>query len=338
MSNILVTGGAGFIGHHLINEILASDPKAVVYLIDDLSNNVISPMSHWSSEAVREVLPQMIDYYEQNKDSKKPRIIMVNSDFSHPNIISLIEKKTFRSVFHLAAKPRVEWSVENPVKSTTENFTKVLNIAKACADSGTRLIFSSTAAVYGNSKNLPATENDNSILPTSPYGLSKLCVEKYLFLFEQLYNLDWAALRYFNVYGPAQPGDSPYSTVVSAWCHKAKEGMPLRSDGDGTQTRDMIHVKDVVLANLIVSRQEKLKHRVFNVGTETSISNNEILKYFLEKNYNNISHAPERVGDVKHTLSDTTSLRSLGWAPTFKFDTQLGKEGRVSELSGGIWS
>ena len=319
MNKVLITGGAGFIGHHLINEILVTDTETIVYLVDDLSNNVVNPVEYFANFKVREILPQMIDFYDNTTDTRKPRVVIVNSDFSHPNIISLINDGMFKTVFHLAAKPRVEWSVENPIESTNENFTKVLNIAMACAKSETRLVFSSTAAVYGNSDKLPVWENDTSAVPTSPYGLSKLCVEKYLALFEDLFGLDWVALRYFNVYGPAQPGDSAYSTVVSAWCHKAGENKPLRSDGDGTQTRDMIYVHDVVTANICVSKEKKLYNRVFNVGTETSVSNNDILKFFTDKGYTNVTTAPERKGDVKHTLAQTALLKALGWRPKTTF-------------------
>ena len=316
MKKVLVTGGAGFIGHHLVNELIKSD--CVVYIVDDFSNSVIDPLSYWEDK-VRNVLPQMIEYYDIESDSKRPRIIVLSGDYANQSITKLVSSGTFDTVYHLAAKPRVEWSVENPIESTDENMFKVLSLAKACSSGNTRLVFSSTAAVYGNTDCLPTSESDLKD-PQSPYGLSKLCVEKYLHLFNNLYGLDWVALRYFNVYGPAQPGNSPYSTVVSAWCHKALSAEPLRSDGDGTQTRDMIHVYDVVSANIAVAAAKNLNQRIFNVGSSKSISNNDIRKYFEQRGFTNVTHAPSRVGDVKHTLADISEITKLGWKPQIDFD------------------
>ena len=125
MNKVLITGGAGFIGHHLIDELLRTE-NTVIYLVDDLSNNVVDPNSYWEEADVRSVLSQMVPYYDQSTDPKSPRIIVVNSDFANANIVSLIETGEFKTVFHLAAKPRVQWSVENPIESTTENFGKTL--------------------------------------------------------------------------------------------------------------------------------------------------------------------------------------------------------------------
>jgi UDP-glucose 4-epimerase len=202
--------------------------------------------------------------------------------------------------------------------STNENFTKVLKLAKSCADGKSRLVFSSTAAVYGDTDSLPTVESTEKN-PQSPYGLSKYCVEQYLALFGSLYSLDWAALRYFNVYGPAQPGDSPYSTVVSAWCTKALNNEPLRSDGDGNQTRDMVHVDDVVSANIIVANTTSLEERIFNVGSGKAVSNNQIREFFVERGYDQVVHAETRKGDVRHTLSDTSKLEKLGWNCIYSF-------------------
>jgi UDP-glucose 4-epimerase len=310
-AKVIVTGGAGFIGHHLVNKLVKSG--TTVYLVDDQSNAVIQPDS-WQEEGIsfREVLPQMLEYYDLESDIKNPKIINLKCDYSSLAIIKLIATGKIKTVFHLAAKPRVEWSVQNPVISTAENFVKVLPLLHICAENNTRFVFSSTAAVYGDVESLP-TQEDSETNPNSPYGLAKLCVEKYMSLFENLYGLDWAALRYFNVYGPAQPGDSPYSTVVSAWCCKAMAGQPLRSDGTGEQTRDMVYVDDVVNANIAVSEKSVLPYRVFNVGSGERQSNNQIRQRFIEKGYTAVQHQPERPGDVKDTLANIERLKSIGW-------------------------
>lgn len=320
-SKVIVTGGAGFVGHHLVTKLL--EEGNLVYLVDDMSAAVIQP-SKIKGAISREVIPQMLQYYDLDDDPQNPNLIHLNCDYSSPSILALIKNENISTVFHLAAKPRVSWSVEYPVLSTNENFFGVLPLLKVCADEAVRFVFSSTAAVYGNVESLPILEGDKTN-PTSPYGLSKLCVEQYMSLFEDLYGLDWVALRYFNIYGPAQPGDSPYSTVVSAWCYKALANEPLRSDGDGTQTRDMVYVDDVVSANLIVSKAKDLKHRVYNVATEKRYSNNEIRKVFENMGYKEVVHSPERVGDIKHTLANADKLRSLGWQPKTEFYDGLKK-------------
>lgn len=327
----LVTGGAGFIGHHLVKSLVSSG--STVYLVDDLSASVIDVENYFKENniTVRSILPQMLEHYNVDNDTRNPSVVFINSDFSHPSILQLIESKQIKTVFHLAAKPRVEWSVENPIKSTEENFTKSIDLARSCALGDSRIVFSSTAAVYGDVENLP-TEEGTAKNPESPYGLAKLCVEKYMALFEKLYSLDWVALRYFNVYGPAQPGDSPYSTVVSAWCHKVCMDEPLRSDGDGEQTRDMIYVDDVVTANMCVANAKTFTTRIFNVGSSKAVSNNYIRSLFVKKGYDKVNNAPARKGDVRHTLADTTNLRALGWQPDVDFDLGMEKVFKYWEL------
>lgn len=320
MKRVLVTGGLGFIGYHLSKELLKEADQ--VWIVDDFSNNV----SHAKDFGVtcRNLLPNLIPSYLAHAGSNdNPKIVMLEADFSHKEIIHVVRTGFFDKVFHLAAKPRVQWSVENPEVSTVENFNKSIALAKAAADGKTRFVFSSTSAAYGDGVWRP-TKEDSKTNPNSPYGLAKLCVEEYLKLYEKLYNLDWVALRYFNVYGPKQAGDSPYSTAVAAWCNKALLKEPLRSDGDGEQTRDMIHVDDVVSANICVANAElESGQRIFNVGSGTSYSNNTILDMFKGRGFKNVVHSPEREGDVKHTLADISKLKKLGWAPKVTFEEGL---------------
>ncbi len=322
MEKVIVTGGAGFIGHHLVKKLVSLGK--LVYLVDDQSSAVVNPLTAPTDTSVREVLPQMLEFYNVDTDPATPKVVYLNCDYSSLAILKLIYTGQIKTVFHLAAKPRVEWSVQNPVVSTTENFAKVLPLLKACADKNTRFVFSSTAAVYGDVKTLPTLEEDETN-PKSPYGLAKLCVEKYMDLFNELYGLDYAALRYFNVYGPGQPGDSPYSTVVSAWCTKALAGEALRSDGDGEQTRDMVYVDDVVSANIVVSEITDLPYRVFNVGSGQRVSNNYIRQKFVDKGHGKVTHADARPGDVRDTLASIVKIESLGWKTETAFDEGLKK-------------
>ena len=325
--NVLVTGGAGFIGHHLVKNLV--EDNNVVYLVDDLSSSVIDVENYFQQQdiSVRSILPQMLEHYSHIDDPRNPSVVFINSDFVHPSIRNFIETEKVETVFHLAAKPRVEWSVENPIESTAENFSKPALLARSCATGKARLIFSSTAAVYGDVGELP-TKETNAKNPQSPYGLAKLCAEKYFELFEKLYDLDWVSLRYFNVYGPGQMGDGPYSTAVSAWCNATFSGKTLRSDGDGEQTRDMVYVGDVVDANILASEApvDTVAGKSFNVATGSSISNNEILEMFKDQfeELIQVEHAPERPGDVRATLADVTWAETcLGFRAKVKFSEGL---------------
>ena len=309
MKNYLITGGLGFIGGHLTQRLLRED--CVIYIADDRSNASVHERDF--DAPFRTILTGLSDAYNWEDDQRAPRIIIFDGDCAHHKLLTRIGSGMFDAVFHMAALPRVEFSIQNPVETTRINLMKSLEIAMACAQGNTRIIFSSTAAIYGNS---PVPTKESSLcLATSPYGIAKSSVESFFRLFHDLYGLDWVSLRYFNVYGPGQKGDSPYCTAIAAWCHRIKEGKPLRSDGDGTQTRDMIFVDDVVNLNYESANLNKINHRIFNIGTGIAISNNSILEYFKiafpnHMNEIGIEYAPERIGDVKHACADISRLQN----------------------------
>ncbi len=321
MKRYLVTGGLGFIGSAIVKKLLQDDTN-IVFVVDDSSN------SSWEPEIPhRSLMTQLMDIYDWNSDSEQPRLIVVEGDCAHRSVLSCISHGHFDTVFHLAAKPRVQWCVENPSESTAENFFKSIYIAEACAMGKAKLVFSSTSAVYGNGAEMPTSETTDTN-PASPYGLAKLCVEQYLELYEQLYDLDWAALRDFNVYGPGQVGDSPYSTAIAAWCHKVKNKEPMRSDGDGEQTRDMVYVEDVAEANVLIANDHAPANlnRIYNIGTGEGYSNNQILNIFKTRGYENVVNAPERPGDVKHTLADNSRMKEdFNWTPSTNLTDGLKK-------------
>jgi len=292
--------------------------------VDDMSNGHLSFLETLDK---RVVPANMLAVYENEWEEKRPssQLLLIQGDFVHDNVLSRIRAGYYDYIFHLAANPRVSYSIEKPVETTETNVMKTVTLFSHAKGNIQRLIFSSSSAVYGDVEELPTFESIQGY-PQSPYGLQKLVCEQFAQMFCQIYDLDIVCLRYFNVYGPRQYGDSPYSTAVSAWCHATKDGRSLRSDGDGTQTRDMVYVKDVVNANILAAQHSGIfQGKAYNIATGTSYSNNEILKSFTDTFSNlEITHAPERPGDVKHTLAEIhKATQDFGYTPQFDFKEGL---------------
>ena len=233
------------------------------------------------------------------------------------DILHCLPNESFDFVFHLAACPRVDYSVEKPAYTMKQNVLVTSTLLEWAKDHGVkRVIFSSSAAVNGNGDGIPQ----------SPYGLHKLVNEMECRLYSRLYGLDSVCLRYFNVYSEDQEYGGSYSTVICAWLEMLKQGKPLRIDGDGEQTRDLIHVEDIVSANIFCMKyQGVFKGKWFNVGSGTSVSLNYI-KHFINQNYDVIwKHMPERVGDIKVSQADISELCKLGWKPKVTIEEGLKK-------------
>ena len=220
------------------------------------------------------------------------------------------------TVFHLAALPRVEYSVEHPFYTLKHNVlgtSKVLEWAKN--HGAKRVIFSSSSAVYGNDGE-----------PSSPYGLHKLMCEMECKLYSKIYGLDTVCLRYYNVYSEDQPFGGAYSTVISAWMEMLRRHQSLRIDGDGKQTRDYIHVEDIVSANLFCADYDENFHAAcYDVGSGISISLNDIKDFISNRHEVEWTVAPERRGDVKHTLANIKPLQRLGWKAKIKISDGLSR-------------
>ena len=218
------------------------------------------------------------------------------------------------TVFHLAALPKVEYSVENPSYTLRHNVFATSKLLDWCRTHGVkRFVFSSSAATTGDGHG-----------PNSPYGLHKLMSELECKLYSQLYGLDTVCLRYFNVYSENQPFGGAYSTVISAWMEMVRQKRPLRIDGDGEQTRDYIHVDDIVSANLFcASHKENFSGSIFDVGSGQTVSLNEIKKVVDERLTIEWEHAPPRPGDVRHAKADVDKLKSLGWVATIGINEGL---------------
>lgn len=291
----LLTGAAGFIGSNLAAELLK---RGIEFDgVDDMSNGQM------------EFLPSSM----QNA--------LVVADFSDEEVLSRIESKQYDVVFHIAAVPRVSYSVEYPLSTNDTNVTKTLRLMNACRGNVRRFVFASSSSVYGNTETLP-TPTSCTKNPQSPYALQKSIIEDYLRLYHKHYNLDSVCLRFFNVFGPHQLGGSPYATVVGSWLTAIKSGTSMRSDGNGSQSRDMCYVDNVVDACIRAGEADGvLGAECLNVACGDRTTNREILDYLLSKYPNAKYHdAPWRPGDVMHTLADISRTNEvLGYKPLVKF-------------------
>ena len=290
---VLITGIAGFIGSNLAERCLREGWE--VTGIDDFSNG------H------EEFIPNGVK--------------LIKKDFASQDVETLISSNHFDTVFHLAACPRVGYSVEQPFETNHNNVTKTLQLMDYCRGNINRFVFASSSAVYGNVEQLPTQEDCNKN-PQSPYGLQKLIIEQYLKVYNSLYGLESVCLRFFNVFGKNQLGNSAYSTAVSAWLNAINRNESMRSDGDGSQTRDMCHVNNVVEAMILSAKSPKqLNADVLNVACGSKTSNKEILEFLLSKYPDAKYHdAPWRPGDVMHTLADISKIGDvLGYKPVTEF-------------------
>jgi nucleoside-diphosphate-sugar epimerase len=316
MKRALVTGGAGFIGSNLTHALV--NDGWIVDVVDDMSNGHLNLLDGLSC---RVFLPGLADIYEEQKKRTSQEVYVHECDFAHPVILERLNRKLYDIVFHQAAVPQVSYSVEQPTKTTDVNLLRSIELLHSCVGNVEKVVVASSSAIYGNTEMLPTTEATPRN-PRSPYGLQKSALEDFCRLFGELYDLDTVCLRYFNVFGAGQYGDSPYSTAVSAWCDAIKHGRTLRSDGDGSQSRDMCHVDNVVSANMLAATtSNRLMGKGYNICCGERTTNHEILQHLTGAFPTvEVRHAPWRPGDVKHTLGDWTAAnRDFGYKPLVKF-------------------
>lgn len=233
------------------------------------------------------------------------------------DILHCLPNEAFDYVFHLAALPRVEYSVYHPSYTLKQNVLVTSTLLEWAKGHGVkRVIFSSSSAVMG----------DGDGVPKSPYGLHKLMSEMECRLFSELYDIDTVCLRYFNAYSEDQPFGGAYATAICAWMEMIREDKSLRIDGDGEQTRDLVHVDDIVSANIFcMEYPEDFKGKWFNVGSGNSVSMNYIREVINKYHKVEWNWAPARPGDVKHTLADISGLKELGWRPKVTIEDGLNR-------------
>ena len=320
----LVTGGCGFIGSNIVHELMQWN--WTVDVVDDMSSGRLEFLEGLK---FRTVLSGLLPQWERDHEPiRQPgSLLVIEADIEDSRVLDRVSAGKYDVVFHLAANPRVEFSVKHPAITTDVNCTRTLSLIESVCRSPipTRFVFSSTCAVYGDAETLPTNETSPKA-PLSPYGLQKSYVEDYISMASRLHGLDGVSLRYFNVYGPRQAADSAYATAITAWCQRTLEGAPLRSDGDGEQTRDLVYVGDVVRANILAAtRMKPFTGERFNIGSGKRISNNGVLALFKEKFSGvEVRHAPPRPGDVRHTLADiSAAAEGLGYVPRCTFEEGL---------------
>jgi UDP-glucose 4-epimerase len=297
IARALVTGGAGFIGSHLVDALIGRGARVTV--IDNLSTGRM--------ENLREAGPDL-DFHEGDiRDSALLSKLMPGVDV----------------VFHQAAVVSVPLSVAQPIDSAGVNEMGTLTVLETARQAGCRrVVLASSSAVYGDDPQLPKRE-DMPLRPLSPYAVQKMVGEYYAGLYGTLYGLETACLRYFNVFGPRQDPSSPYSGVISIFMDRAAAGRAPVIYGDGEQTRDFVYVKDVVAANLKAATQEAAVGRVFNIGTGRTITVNRLWQNVAE--LAGIALSPEyqgvRDGDILHSVAAIDAARQrLGFAPEVSFE------------------
>jgi len=321
MKKALVTGGCGFIGSNLTKELVKQGWQ--VDVVDDMSSGHLELLDGLNTRILLNG-SFYTSYMMQDLDIERSQdeVVIIQDDFSDDHILSGVFQGVYDVIFHQAAVPRVSYSVEEPWHTTYVNISKTVRLFEAARDSVDRIVWASSSSVYGGADILP-TKEDTVKNPKSPYAWQKSSIEDFAKMCWDLYQLDIVCLRYFNVFGPGQYGDSPYSTAVSAWCNAIKDGLECRSDGDGEQTRDMSYIDNTVYANILAANASKIfKGETYNIACSRSISNNDILESLRERfgERVKVAHAPDRPGDVKHTLADCTKAKKdFGYEPLVHF-------------------
>ncbi len=293
---ILVTGGAGFIGSHVAEALLGRGHD--VHILDDLSGGK------------RENVPSGATFHEM--------------DIRSPDVQSLWNTHGFSVLFHLAAQMDVRKSVADPRFDADVNIGGFLNLMEAGRQNGLeKVVFSSTGgAIYGEPNVVPQDES-HALQPLSPYGITKLCTEKYLYFYQQTYGVDFVALRYGNVYGPRQ---NPHGEagVVAIFAERMLDGVQPIINGDGAQTRDYVHVHDVVKANL--AALEHAGSGIFNIGTAVETDVNALFRIIRDTLAPEMEeqHGPAKPGEqLRSVLSWAHAQEGLGWRPEISVEAGL---------------
>lgn len=296
--NYIVTGGAGFIGSHVVEELVKKGENVTV--IDNLLTG--------KKENLKPFLKK-IRFIKKSVEDEK----LLLKEFKNADVI-----------IHLAALPSVPRSIKEPVISDKMNINGTVCVFEAAKKTGKKVVYASSSSVYGDLKTLPKMESHPTSF-LSFYALQKLTDEKYASLYNSIFGCDFVGMRFFNVFGPRQDSNSEYSAVIPKFIKMIKEGKTPTIYGDGKTSRDFTYVKNVVDA-LLLACNTKTKSKIFNVATGQRISLNELVSKIGKIEGKNISplYEKEREGDIKHSLADISlAKKELGYIPKYSFDEGL---------------
>lgn len=282
---ILITGGAGFIGSHVSDALLAKGHA--VRILDDLSTGK-----------------------RANLQLQHPRLQLIEGDVADAALVAQAAAGC-KAVVHLAAVASVQASVEDPVKTHQSNFIGTLNVCEAMRLNGIRrVVYASSAAVYGNNGEGQSITEDTPKAPLTPYAVDKLAGEQYLDFYRRQHGLDPVVFRFFNIFGPRQDPSSPYSGVISIFAERATQGKPITVFGDGEQTRDFLYVGDLVQVILRALELNEIQEGAVNIGLNQATSLNQLLAA-LEQVVGSlppVAYGSARPGDIRHSRADNSRL------------------------------
>jgi UDP-glucose 4-epimerase len=297
---ILITGGAGFIGSHLTDQLIKAGNEVIV--VDNLSTG--------------------------KEDNLNPKAKFYKLDIRDSKIFNVFENEKPEMVFHYAAQIDIRKSTEDPIESANINILGTLNLLENCRKFGTKKIVfaSSGGAIYGDAEIIPTPENYPP-LPASPYGIEKLIAEHYLDFYKKSYGLNHLILRYANVYGPRQNSKGEAGVVAIFTDKLSKNQIPV-INGDGTQTRDYVFVNDVVDAAMLALEDSKFKKPIFNIGTGVETSVNNLYELITKEVGKDISanYAPSKIGEQKRSCLDSSKIKKeLNWQPKYNLEKGIKK-------------
>ncbi|MGE1094178.1 NAD-dependent epimerase/dehydratase family protein [Pseudomonas zeae] len=282
---ILITGGAGFIGSHLTDALLAKG--YAVRILDDLSTGKRS-----------------------NLPKENPHVEFVEGDVANAALVARVMIGC-RAVVHLAAVASVQASVEDPVRTHQSNFIGSLNVCEAMRQAEVkRVVFASSAAVYGNNGEGHAIDEETPKAPLTPYASDKLASEYYFDFYRRQHALEPVVFRFFNIFGPRQDPSSPYSGVISIFSERAHKGLPITVFGDGEQTRDFVYVEDLVKVLLQAIEAPQVEVGAINVGMNQATTLNQMLETLAEVvgELPPVSYGSARSGDIRHSRANNQRL------------------------------
>lgn len=281
---ILITGGAGFIGSHIVDELINDNE---ITIIDNLTTGSIKNLKYPEHENLN----------------------FIEGDIREINFDDFTSGTDY--IFHLAAMASVPLSVEKPMECNDINVNSTVKLLKSAVDNDVKkIVFSSSSSVYGENRNMPLKETEQP-MPTSPYAASKASCELYLRTFYESYGLNYIALRYFNVFGPRQDKNSQYAAVIPNFISSLLEGKQAEIYGDGEQTRDFVYIGDIAQANINSCKSDY--NGIINIASGKKLTINEL--YEIVKNALGSElepkYLPERPGDIKHSLADTSNMEKI---------------------------